>query len=260
MIPRSAFRLALPALLAAALAAPARAEIVDQGTFKLAIGQHPLGVEAFVYESAQDSLVVRARQRLVVPPRGDTLEKDADVLVGGTNFALRGYQSNRIFHGRKIVRALVLADTHYVAYREGEGTVSTGDSYVLPPGRLYVMDSQVMTLFDLICRSLHDERFERRPINLLALGPVDTMLEAAVVSKGSETIRWGGKPVVARKLDIVADSRTTFTAWTGRDGRLLRLTEPVSGLLVTREPPPVKRRTTPAPRPMSVSRRPKPGG
>jgi hypothetical protein len=251
MIPR----LCLPLLLIATLAAPAAraGDTVDQGSFQLYLGQRALGAETFEYTTTQDSLVVRARQSLVVPTsHGDErLEKGADILIGRSDMGMRAYQSSRQFRGMKQVRALVFADTHYVAYREGDGQISTGDSYPLPPGRLFVMDSQVMTLLDLICRSLNGESFERRPINLLALGPVDTMLEATVVSRGAETISWGGKPVVTHKLDIIADSRITFTAWVGPRGQMLRLIEPVTHLRVTRDPPPVKRRgsSTPPGRP-----------
>jgi hypothetical protein len=254
-------------LLAAPFAGPARAQILDQGTFKLYQGDRALGAETFTFESAAESLVVRARQSLVVPTsQGDeTLDKAADLLLGRHDYMLRQYQSNRNFRGGELIRALIVADTHYVAYREGEGRIGTGDARVLPPGRLFVMDSQLVTLFDLIVRSVHGQAFESRPINLLALGPRDTMLEASVVERGTETIRWGAKPVVAHKLEIVADSRTTFTAWTGTNGELLRLTEPMSGLRVEREAPPVKRRAAappksraaPAvPRSDSVSRRP----
>jgi hypothetical protein len=245
-------RLALPLLLLAALAGPPAANaaaLMDQGSFKLYQGQHALGAETFEYVTTQDSLVIRARQSLVVPTsHGDErLEKGADILLGRDDLGMRAYQSTLNFRGQKLVRALVFADTHYVAYREGEGLISTGDSYALPAGRMFVMDSQVMTMFDLICRSLHGESFERRPINLLALGPRDTLLEAIVVARGTETIPWGGKPVVAHKFDIIADTRTTFTAWVSPLGQLLRLVEPVSGLRVMRDPPPVKRRASAQP-------------
>jgi hypothetical protein len=245
-------RLGLPLLLIATLAAAPLAhagDVVDQGSFQLYLGHRALGAETFEYVTTQDSLVVRARQSLVVPTsHGDEkLEKGADILIGRSDMSMRAYQSTREFRGTKQVRALAFADTHYVAYREGSGQISTGDSYPLPPGRLFVMDSQVMTLMDLICRSLNGESFDRRPINLLALGPVDTMLEATVVARGTETISWGGKPVVAHKLDIVADSRITFTAWVGPRGQMLRLTEPITGLRVTRDPPPVRRRAPSSP-------------
>ena len=255
----------LAVLLAASalLAGPpstARGSVVDKGSFKIYRGDRALGAETFEYVDTADSLVVRARQYLTLPsPRGDEpFEKGADILLSRRDLALHGYQSNRKFRGEVIVRALVLSDTHYVAYRE-QGKGGEGDSRVLPPGRLFVMDSQLVTLFDLLCRSLPGGSFPSRPVNLLALGPRDTMLEAHAASIGNETIRWGGKPVVARKLQLVADSQTTFTLWVGPLGQLLRLSEPKGGLRAERDAPAVKRRTvTPGPPPPTP--RPKPGG
>lgn len=229
-------------------AGPSRSAVIDQGSFKIYSNDRALGAETFELSDAQDSLVVRARQYLVLPTsRGDEpLEKGVDVLVSRADFALRQYQSNRKFRGAMTKRAVVVADTHYVAYREGE-ILGEGVSFVLPPGRVYVMDSQMVTLFDLICRGLYGMTFESRPFNLLALGPRDTMLDARAVSLGNETIRWGGRPLVARKYQIVADSQTTFTAWVGPQGQLVRLVEPVGGLRAERDPPPVKRRLPPKP-------------
>ncbi len=253
-------RMVLAALVAAsalvaALPAGARGDVVDKGSFKIFRNDRALGAETFEIVEVQDSLVVRARQFLTLPTsRGDEpFEKGADILVNRNDFALRQYQSTRTYRGVTTVRALVVADTHYVAYREGEGR-GEGESRILPPGRLFVMDSQVVTLFDLLCRSLQGTSFASRPINLLALGPRDTMLDARAVVLGSETIRWGSRPVVARKLQLVADSQTTFTLWVGSQGQLLRLSEPVGGLRAERDPPAVKRRPPPPPPP------PKPGG
>ena len=238
-------------VIVAASTPAAHAAVVDQGSFKIYASEHALGAETFELADANDSLVVRARQYLALPTsRGDEpMEKAVDLLVSRSDFAIRQYQANRTFRGATTKRAVMVADTHYVAYREGDG-LGEGVSYVLPPGRVYLMDSQVITLFDLICRSLYTKTFETRPLNLLALGPRDTMLDARAVSLGSETIRWGGRPLVARKYHIVADSQTTFTAWVGPQGQLVRLVEPVTGLRAERDPPPVKRRAPP----------PKPGG
>lgn len=250
----------LPAILAAAMALPTirptgvTADPMDKGSFTISRNGRVLGAETFQYDDGNDGLVVRARQYLTLPSsQGDEpFEKGLDLMVGRLDFALRRYQSNRNFRGVKTIRALELSDTHYVAYRE-QGKGGEGDSRVLPPGRLFVMDAQLVTLFDLLCRSLPGGSFPSRPINLLALGPRDTMLEAHAASIGNETIRWGGKPVVTRKLQLAADSQTTFTMWVGPLGQLLRLTEPKGGLRAERDAPPVKRRPPPPPKP-------KPGG
>lgn len=236
-------RLALLSSAAAALLAviPAHAAPVDKGVFKIFRNDRALGAETFEILELQDSLVVRARQYLTIPTsQGDEpVERAADLYVDRLDYSLRDYQSTRTFRGKTTRRGLVLSDTHYVAFREDDRG-GVGESRVLPPGRVYVMDSQIITLFDLICRSLHGQSFENRGIQLLALGPQDTLLDARASVAGSETIRWGGKPVVTRKLRLAADSRTTFTLWVSPQGRLLRLSEPVGGLRAEREAPAVK--------------------
>ncbi len=242
---------ALIILAAAAIAAtptPSRAGVIDQGSFKIYRHDRALGAETFELSEGHDSLVVRARQYLTLPTSQgeEPLERAADLHVSRTDFSLRDYQSTRTHRGTTTRRGLVLADTHYVAYREDDRG-GEGESHVLPPGRLYVMESQLVTLFDLICRSFHAKSFESRAINLLALGPRDTLLDARAVVLPNETIRWGGKPVVARKLQIVADSQTAFTLWVGPQGQMLRLSEPAGGLRAERDPPDVKRRPAPKP-------------
>jgi hypothetical protein len=227
------------ALLLGALASPsARAETVDEGSFKVYRYDEPLGAETFVITLGHDSLGVMARQYLTLQTASgqEPLERNADLLVSRTDFSLRGFTSTRTFQSRTIKRGVTVADTHYVCFRQDDKG-GEGVSYVLPPGRIYVMDSQLITMFDLICRSFQDRAFKSRDINLLALGPRDTMLTAHATVAGTETIRWGGKSVAARKLLLAVDDQTTFTLWMGPQGRLLRLVEPVGGLRAERAPP-----------------------
>lgn len=243
------------ALVFGALAsAAARAETVDQGSFQVYRHDQQLGAETFLLTQGHDSLAVTARQYLTLqtPSGAEPLERDADLLVSRTDFSLRSFTSVRVFQGKTIKRGVTIADTHYVAFRQDE-VGGEGVSYTLPPGRVYVMDSQLITMFDLICRSFQDRAFRSRDINLLALGPRDTMLTAHARALGTETIRWGGKSVVARKLLLNVDSQTTFTLWMGPQGRLLRLIEPVGGLRAERSPPEGKGSAAPATPP-------KPGG
>lgn len=243
----------LTILTAAALLAspaPASSADLDKGSFKIFHHEKALGAETFEIREQQDSLLVSASQYLSIPSSQgeDPVQRTAQVVVRRTDFTMREYRSSRTRRGTSTSRGLVLADTHYVAYREDQRG-GVGESRVLPPGRLYVMDSQLITLFDLLCRSFHARSFTSRPINLLALGPRDTLLAAEATVLPSETIRWGAKPVVARKLQIVADSRTTFTLWVGAQGQLLRLSEPVGGLRAERDAPEVKPRAASKPKP-----------
>ena len=233
-----------------ALTTPARSSILDQGSFKLYRHDRALGAETFELGELQDSLIVHTHQFLTIPTAEgeETVERAADLLVRRSDFSLRDFQSTRTFRGVMTRRGLALADTHYVAYREDEHG-GDGESRVLPPGRLYVMDSQIITLFDLVCRSFHARSFESKPIHLLALGPRDTLLEARVIVLPDEVIRWGARPVRTRKIQIVADARTTFTLWVGPQGQLLRLIEPAGGLRAERDAPDVRRRAPSPPKP-----------
>jgi hypothetical protein len=238
----------LAALAIVLTATPSWSAVIDQGSFKIFRHDKALGAETFELAEGHDSLVVRARQYLSIPTSQgeEPLERAAELYVNRIDFSLRDYQSTRTHRGASTTRGLVISDTHYVAYREDrQGGV--GESRVLPPGRLYVMDSQLVTLFDLICRSVHKQSFASRPINLLALGPRDTLLDARIVSLPNETIRWGAKPVVARKLQIVVDTQTTFTVWVSPQGQMLRLSEPLGGLRAERDPPDIRRRPPPKP-------------
>jgi len=228
-------------LLCSLTAGPAPAETVDQGSFKVYRNDRLLGAETFQILQASDSLAVEARQYLTLQTTngGEPLERSAGLLVNRHDFSLRSFTSVRTFQGQTIKRGIVLSDTHYVAYRE-DAHGGEGEARVLPPGRIYVMDSQLITLFDLMCRSFQDRKFTSRDLNLLALGPRDTMLTARARSLGSETIRWGQKPVAARKLQLAVDSQTTFTLWIGPQGQLLRLVEPVGGLRAERVAPGAK--------------------
>jgi hypothetical protein len=234
----------------------ARAETVDEGSFQVYRHDQSLGAETFLFMQGHDSLAVMARQYLTLqtPDGAAPLERDADLLVNRFDFSLRSFTSERTFQGQTIKRGITVADTHYVTFRQNnEG--GEGVSYVLPPGRIYVMDSQLITMFDLICRSFQDRAFKSRDINLLALGPRDTMLTAHAKAVGTETIQWAGQPVSARKLLLQVDNQTTFTLWIGSKGRLLRLLEPIGGLRAERSPPESKTegkpesKSTPPPRP-----------
>jgi hypothetical protein len=239
----------LVAAATVAIPAASRAAVIDQGSYKIYRNDRALGAETFDVTEFSDSLFLRTRQFLTIQtPDGDEIvERGADVYVSRIDYSLRQYLSTRVFRGVTTRRAITMADTHYVAFRE-DAHGGEGESRVLPPGRLYIMDSQLVALFDLICRSFHAKRFESRPLNLLALGPRDTLLDARAVVLPSETIRWGAKPVVARRLQIVADAQTTFTLWVGPQGQMLRLSEPVGGLRAERDPPDVRPRAAQGPK------------
>ncbi len=244
------------ALAAIALPQPGRAQglpfanvnlvELDRGNLLLYQSDRFIGSEVFTLTTSGDSMLVSSRSFQVLPD-GDTLRKDVAQVIGVDDFALRKYLSNQTYGGHKIVRGIELKDTLYTCYRQDD-LGGSSDTFILPPGRVFVMDPKVFVCFDLICRSLHGKVFEQRPLQLLVLGRRDSMLQVTATDQGTETIRWGSRSVTARKLTI-HDARLSFTVWAHPRGQLLRLAETTSGLRVEREPPPVKKATAPKPKP-----------
>jgi hypothetical protein len=238
--------LILPAVVALALAQPlpavAELDSVDSGSFVVYQRDRAIGAEIFSLEGRGDSLNVFARswQKVDVGRGAEEMEKQMALVVDRQDYGLRLYQSNFRYRGKELIRGVVMGDTAFSVYREMDGH-GEGDRLLAPPGRMYVLDAQLFTLFDLICISLHGQTFERRPISMLTLGARDTVVEATAISLGTEAIRWGSRPVQARKLSI-SDGTTTFVVWAGPAGKMLRLEHPETGMRVVRDAPNVKRR------------------
>lgn len=245
-IPRLPLLLALVALSAAAAPVHPEPVNVDAGHFNVFLDNRPIGTEQFSLDLTGDSLVVQANSFHVLPRREAngqevTLQKQMGIVTGSEDFELRNYISREVFRGDTITRGIIpeMGDTLYTLYREKNGA-GEGDRRVLPPGRIFVIDAPPMfTTFNLICRTLHGRTFDRRPMSLLMLGARDTVMESIVADLGTETIRWGSKPVQARKLDF-SNAQMHFIAWVSPAGLMLRLEEPQIGLRAERDPPPIK--------------------
>jgi hypothetical protein len=243
----SALRRAVIALLCAVLAPAAgfAAEALDEGTFRVFQRGRALGAETFVYERGGDSLRVFSSIFQTIPTAdGDQVfEKKAMLIANAFDFALARYQSEQKYRQRTLIRGVEAQDTTVTLYREIDGS-GEGTSFALPPGRAFVIDAAVFTLFDVICRNLHRQSFTSRPILVVAIGENDSVYEARATDLGTETIRWGKQTVNARKLAI-GDDHNSFQVWVSPRGRMLKLEHADSGLRVERDPAPV----TPAPKP-----------
>ncbi|HYM80201.1 MAG TPA: hypothetical protein VEY91_02180 [Candidatus Limnocylindria bacterium] len=226
-----------------ALAAPTP---VDSGTFIVSQGERRLGTEVFVVQGRGDSLLMTSLVEHTVPtPDGDVpLEKSSFLVASLFDFGLRRYDSHQIFRNRRLSRSVQVAETTLTIYRELD-KAGNADVIAAPPGRLFIIDPMMFSLFDLMCLSLHERTFETRPLSVLVLGPSDSLLQARVTDLGTETIRWGERTIQARKLQI-GDDQTSFFAWVDPKGAMLRLHQPQQDLRVERRPPAVKKR---APRP-----------
>jgi hypothetical protein len=237
-------------MLLALVAAPVRAEVinVDAGHFKVFLNDRPIGTEQFSMDLTGDSLVVQANSFQVLPRREEdgrqvTLQKQMGIVTASFDFDLRSYQSREVFRGDTVARGVLVDDTLYTYFHERNGS-GEADRRIRPPGRVFVIDSPPMfTAFNVMCRALHGRAFDSRPLTLLMLGvgARDTVIESTVTDLGIETIRWGAKPVQARKLDF-SNAQLKFIAWVSPAGLMLRIEDPRIGLRAERDAPDVKPR------------------
>ena len=220
-----------------------RGDVLDQGTFVISQNGKPVRTEDFAIERMRDTLLVRAGSMVTLPGRpARPVDKSMILLVGPLDFAMGSYWSQQIAGPDSLRRGVEVTpgDTVLTIWREFN-RAGGGDVVAMPPGRLYILDPPLFTTFDFIAWTLRGKVCDRRPINVFVLGSRDSMVDATVTDIGTETIRWGGRPVQARKL-LIADAETPFTAWCAPDGRLLRLDQPRSAIRVERKAPPLKRR------------------
>jgi hypothetical protein len=220
---------------------PVIAGEVDRGSYSVYQGDRAIGSEVFLFATHGDTLVIQSEVHQMLPrsSSSDTLEKSMTLVVGALDYDLWSYRSYQSLRGQTIKRRLTLDDTLFTSYRE-TGVLGAGERLIRPPGRLFVIDPQFFVLFDIMCRNLHGRSFEKRPLSILLLGARDTVLQVEATHLGTETIRWGSRPIQARKLSFT-DSTSEFFAWVHPNGHMLRLKQPASGLLVEREPPASKR-------------------
>jgi len=241
MSPRARLPLLLTAFLLAAGAPMAPADTpgpsTEKGSYIISIGGRTVGVETYEILTSPDSVMLFSNSFQVLPlgEGSDTLRKSMQITVDALDYGLKDYKSVQRVGRDVLTRGLVINEDAFTSYRE-ENHYGVGDRFPLPPGRVFVLDRYLFSSFDLMCRSLHGQVFDQRPLNLFVLGPRDTMIEATASDLGRDTIRWAAKPVVTRKLTI-ADAHTTFTAWAAPEGRLLKLEEARSALRVERVPP-----------------------
>lgn len=239
-------------LLALLFAAPASADplpaLVDSGTFRISLKNHVLGTERFTFESSGDSLIVSSYVVELIPHEdgADTLQKRMGLVVKALDYDLKNYESHQTYLGQRLHRGLVMGDTSFTSYFQinEEGS---GDELVRPPGRIFVIDPQVFTLYDVICRNLHGRTFDQRELLTYMLGATDTTVQVLATNLGVETIRWGARLVPARKIGI-HDGHAEYFLWMSDQGHMLRLTQPAYEMVVERMRPAVRRPAARRPR------------
>ena len=89
-------------------------------------------------------------------------------------------------------------------------------------------------LFDLISRSLVHQTFDQRPIELMVLGPRDTVVEVTARRLAPAPLTWGGHVTRTARL-MLDDGINQILLWHDPRGRLLQLEDASSGLRVVRD-------------------------
>jgi hypothetical protein len=265
--PTSAFRAALSAALTAAAAlllalAPSRAgaqpatpnedkpetpstsrySTLDDGVLIISQNGKPVRAEEFAFQRTRDTLLVRASSMVSLPGQAERpVDKSMVLIVSPLDYAMGSYWSQFAVRADTLRRGVEFfrGDTVATIWRQVD-RAGTGDRVAMPPGRLYILDPPLFTTFNFLGWTLQGKPCDRRPIKMFVLGQQDTLVDATVTEVGSETIRWGGRPVLTRKL-VIADKTTSFTGWYTPDGRMLRLEQATNNIRVDRKPPPLKR-------------------
>jgi len=244
----------LLALVTALAPPPVRAQApAPSDSSQLVVFEHdqPVAHERNYYTNMGDSIVVEAETtRQFTDDKGQRhpFRKTMVLAVDSHDLGLIRYFSNQEFDGHRINRGVLAGDTSMTYYIELDGG-GNADRVVQPPGRLFVMDSQMFSLFDVLCRSVVNKTFETRRVQVIAL-TTDSLAAplATLASAGFDTLRLGKATVRAHHYTF-EDPSARFDLWADPKGRLVRLTHAESGLRVERAP-------DEAPRPATAAKKP----
>src|SRR5262249_29944158 len=146
------------------------------------------------FQNYGDSIVVTSdTQRQFLDEKGirHPFLKSMLLVVDARDLGLLRYASGQKFEGHTITQGLVPSDTAMSYYRELDKAGSAG-VVGQPPGRLFVMDSQMFALFDVLCRSLAGKVFTTRRVQMLELQRDSLETPLATITAGTEdTLRLG---------------------------------------------------------------------
>jgi len=245
----SLLRCVVPALFVASFATAATAPKADDaGSLVILQYDRPVGREDFTITTRRDSVILKSKSTLTYDPAQPTRTKYMECILRADNWVLLGYTSAQtILDVDHRVRIAPGADTTLTIYKE-QGINGVGDTYYRPPGRLYVLDAMMYSLFQVMSQSLGPLDFKERTISVVTVGARDTVVEALIRKLPDESIRWGNKPMTAHKLRF-EQGVLALDVWTDTRHRVLRITHDPSGLAVERKAPAVKAAAKPKPKP-----------
>ncbi|MEQ1833653.1 MAG: hypothetical protein ABL977_11410 [Candidatus Eisenbacteria bacterium] len=231
-------------------AAPGRAQVpatavTDSGMLVVFDHDLPVAHEKFTWEWYGDSIIVTANaKRSLADAEGKRheYEKTMLVVVDSRDFGLLRYQSDQRFQDKLASRGILPGDTVLTYYTEFDQS-GNAVRLVQPPGRLFVVDTPMFSLFDVLVRSLAGKEFERRRVQLLVTSTDTLVMPLATITRGKlDTLQIGSRRIPAQQFRL-EDPSVQFDLWADTKGRLLRMTHASSGMRVERAQP-----AAPAPR------------
>jgi hypothetical protein len=245
----SLLRCVVPALFVASFATAAPAPKSDDAASLLILQYgRPVGREDFTITTRPDSVILKSKSTLSYDPAQPERVKYMECVLRADNWVLLGYTARQtiqdVDHRVSIIPG---PDTTLTVYKE-QGVNGVGDTYYRPPGRLYVLDAMMYSLFQVMTQSLGPLDFSERTISVVTVGARDTVVEARIRKLPDESIRWGNKPMTAHKLRF-EQGALALDVWTDTRHRVLRITHEPSGLAVERKAPAVKAAAKPKPKP-----------
>jgi len=245
----SLLRCVVPALFVASLATAAPTPKADDaGSFVILQYDRPVGREDFTITTRRDSVILKSTSTLTYDPAQPERVKYMQCTLRADNWVLLEYTAaQKIQDVDHRVRIAPGPDTTVTIYKE-QGINGVGDTYYRPPGRLYVLDAMMYSLFQVMSQSLGPLDFKERTIAVVTVGIRDTVVEARLRKLPDESIRWGSKPMTAHKLRF-EQGVLALDVWTDTRHRVLRITHQPSGLSVERKAPAVKAAAKPKPKP-----------
>ena len=235
----------LAIMLALAASAPAQGPpsgTLDRGKFVTFRGDVPIASERFEYSRQGDSLVVTAnteRRRRKPDGSEERMTKSMELHARASDLGMLSYTSTETADGRSVARTILPNDTMLTVLTTAVGGAGEADIIDRPPGRFFVMDTGLFTLFDVIGRNLQHRIFGSRSVQLVVLGTDTRNVEATATLAGPDTVVWGGRRVVTERIAL-RDSTSAFTLWLSPEGHMLRLESEDGQLVVMREPPAIR--------------------
>lgn len=212
-------------VLVATAAAPAQTATVDEGTFRITIGEATAGTETFTIQrngaGANATTVVQGR---VIMDTGERITTALE--LQGPQFQPSAYRIQVEGPERQNITARAAGNRFRATIVSGDGEQMR--EFLVDDGAVILDDGIAHHHFFLAAAVDEDPRVP------VVLPRQNRQTTATVQDHGSETIRLPDRTVTARRLDIRIRDAADRTVWVDDQNRVLRIQVPDLDLEATR--------------------------